>query len=346
MQRLLALLALAIGAIALPGGAVAQDYPTTTRTISTERWVEEWDEASQRWVRVDADPAQVLAAGHASSITSTHIVNGVIVSETQEMVQGHERFAAPAMPPSAAPAIAQYGPFRVTGPGRAAMVGLTDQSSPAWFAAMLRDFPEIEVLDMVEAPGTKHDIANLEVGRAIRAAGIRTHVPAGGSVRSGAVELFLAGTQRTMDEGAQFAVHSWLDMAGREPDDFPEDHPANRLYLDYYMEMGMSGERARDFYAMTNSVPHSSALWLGAQEMRGWVGEERAAPATRMMLAQAQEELPVMVSYDGPLVFAGLEPDYAIAHAPAITPSTAPRIAYDVPVANSVTRPDASLLDS
>ena len=89
--------------------------------------------------------------------------------------------------------IAQYGPFRVLDDRRVALVGETDASTPGYFRAMMRDFPALEQLDMVECPGTRDDRANLAVGRMIRAAGLVTHVPAIGSVRSGAVELFLAG---------------------------------------------------------------------------------------------------------------------------------------------------------
>ncbi len=96
-------------------------------------------------------------------------------------------------------------------------------------------------------------------------------MPEGGSARSGAVELFLAGTRRTMDPRALFAVHSWRDELGREPDDFAVDAPENRLYLDYYAEMGMTADEAGAFYAMTNSVPHAGALWLEGTEMARWI---------------------------------------------------------------------------
>lgn len=300
MHRLLALFALFLSALALPSVGAAQQYPSQNvykgRTISTERWVEEWDPVSQSWVRVSDDPAEVMAAGQADSVATTHIVNGVVVAETQTALPGqsHSRFALPLARPQAGESIAQYGPFRVLDDSRAALVNSTDQASPAWFEAMLRDYPSLEVLEMIEAPGTRHDIANLKIGRMIRAAGLRTHVPAGGSVRSGAVELFLAGTRRTMEEGASFAVHSWIDNYGREPHDFPEDHPANRLYLDYYTEMGMSREQARGFYAMTNSVPHASALWLGAADMRLWVAEPTSNTATRArVLARLTQALRV-----------------------------------------------------
>ncbi|WP_370031345.1 alpha/beta hydrolase [Qipengyuania mesophila] len=173
--------------------------------------------------------------------------------------------------------IAQYGPFRVIDERRVALLGETDASTPGYFRAMLRDFPALEQLDMVECPGTQDDRANLRVGRMIRDAGLVTHVPAIGSVRSGAVELFLAGVERDIAEGAEFAVHSWMDPYGREAADFSMDAPENRQYLDYYREMGMTAEQARAFYDFTNSVPHRRALWLAANDMRRWSGRPQQA---------------------------------------------------------------------
>lgn len=173
--------------------------------------------------------------------------------------------------------LAQYGPFRVLDNRRVALVGETDASTPGFFRAMMRDFPGLEQLDMVECPGTRDDRANLKVGRMIRAAGLVTHVPAIGSVRSGAVELFLAGAERDIAQGAEFAVHSWMDAYGREAGDFAIDSPENRQYLDYYREMGMSYDEARAFYDFTNSVPHRRALWLGASDMRRWSGRPQQA---------------------------------------------------------------------
>lgn len=187
-----------------------------------------------------------------------------------------ERFVAPATVSTPAPAavpqgLARFGPFRVLAGDRAAIVDVTDSASPAQFAAMLRAYPGIRTLDMIECPGTEDDRANLKLGRMLRARGIATHVPNGGSVRSGGVELFLAGLRHTADAGAEFAVHSWADEDGKQPQDYAANAPENRAYLDYYREMGMSAEQAVQFYAMTNSVPFSQAKWLTAADMGQWV---------------------------------------------------------------------------
>lgn len=189
-------------------------------------------------------------------------------------------------------AIARYGPFRVLDSGRAALVGVTDSATPGQFAAMLRDYPALAALEMVECPGTEDDRANLELGRLIRAAGLATRVPRGGSVRSGAVELFLAGTARHIEEGAEFAVHSWIDEDGREAADFAPGAAIHQPYLAYYREMDMDEAQARAFYAMTNSAPFAAAKWLDAAEMRRWVGTGVSRPHPRIAYLDLPPMLP------------------------------------------------------
>ncbi|MGB7373029.1 alpha/beta hydrolase [Pontixanthobacter sp.] len=216
--------------------------PAAAQVLSVETYVEEWDAGTQSWVRV-----------------------GDTVDDGAERFVAVQR-AQPSL------SVRTYGPFRVIDKRRAEMVGVTNRASPRQFAAMLADYPQLETLALVDAPGTDDDRANLAVGRMIRAAGLETYVPAGGSVRSGAVELFLAGNTRRIDDGAEFAVHSWRDIYGRQPQDFPMSAPENRIYLDYYQEMGMNADEARAFYDMTNSVAFTDAKWLTAQDMRGWLG--------------------------------------------------------------------------
>ena len=277
----------------LPGAAAAQDA-FGHRTVRSISWVEEWDPTTHRWVRVeevaDASAARPVAM---PKISKTVIQTGpktVVTTSTYEAW----RYAVPVGRPARVEAIAQYGPFQVVDAHRVVMNGSTGSRTPEQFDAMMRDFPQLTTLEMLEAPGTTNDIANLALGRRIRAAGLTTRVPANGSVRSGAVELFLAGKTREIAPGAQFAVHAWLDNYGREPDDFAPDSPANQLYLDYYQEMGMSEQRARDFYAMTNSVPHKAARWLRSEEMRRWIAPEQVIVAQTVTAPALQLPTPVI----------------------------------------------------
>ena len=230
-----------------------------------------------------------LAAAFAIPVQARQVVTTVIVEEWVE--PGSARFLA-AHETVERQAIASYGPFRVLDGTRAALVGVTDSASPAQFAAMLRDFPALATLEMVECPGTEDDRANLSLGRMIRAAGLATHVPGGGSVRSGAVELFLAGAARRIDDGAEFAVHSWIDEDGREAGDFAADAAVHAPYIAYYREMGMAEDDARAFYAMTNSVGFASAKWLDAAQMRRWVAGEAIRAAPRIAYLDLARALP------------------------------------------------------
>lgn len=238
--------------------------------------------------------AAIAAPAHARVVT----VEEWVEVEDEAPATTAERFVS-GVPLEQVSGVATYGPFRVTDDTHASLVGITDSRSPAQFAAMLRDYPQLATLEMVECPGTFDDIANLELGRMIRSAGIATHVPKGGSVRSGAVELFVAGAGRSIDDGARFAVHAWEDDSGRQAGDYAPSAPENRKYLSYYRDMGMSAEEAEAFYAMTNSVPFESARWLNSGEMRKWVKTDAAvsaAPAPRLAFLALDLDLGVGVN--------------------------------------------------
>lgn len=321
MTRALALL-LAAFALLLPG--VAAHAQQGARVVERISWVEEWDPATGQWVRVEDGPAAAAPASFAPAITTVSRSGNVTITET--VIDQPTRFiASAARIPADSAGIVRFGPFRVIDSKRAALVASTDAASPQAFAAMIAAFPQLEVIEFADAPGTSHDLANLQLGRAIRAAGLATHVPAGGSARSGAVELFLAGSRRTLDPGALFAVHSWRDERGREPADFAPDAPENRLYIDYYAEMGMSEDQARAFYAMTNSVPHAGALWLDGKDMARWIAPEARTPATRALDPGLHRALRLALARSGEALLGALRPPVALQ---AATPPAFPRLAY------------------
>lgn len=201
--------------------------------------------------------------------TRTWVENGVTWTETTVVEvdePGSERLVGLHEGP-ARKGVASFGPFEVLDGTRAALVAETDSYSPADFSKMLRAYPGIRVLEMADCPGTVDDFANLRLGRMIRAQGIATHVPDHGSVRSGAVELFLAGVSRSVAPDAAFVVHSWIDEDGHEPNDFAADATVNKAYVSYYREMGLAGEKAAAFYALTNSVPNDDVLMLGKADL-------------------------------------------------------------------------------
>jgi len=162
---------------------------------------------------------------------------------------------------------AQFGPFTIVSAAEAHLNGATDEATPSQFRQMITQYPGIKRISMIDCPGTENDDANLEVARMIHKAGISTHVPANGSVRSGGVELFLAGLKRTYEKGAQFGVHSWIDEDGMQARDVPANDPINAAYIGYYQEVGLPPQTARAFYAFTNQTAFDSIHYMSEQEL-------------------------------------------------------------------------------
>jgi hypothetical protein len=212
-----------------------------------------------------AVPALHIIAAGCLSLSSTHAWANATISAEAE-AYGWSDSAG-----SVRQAQTHFGPFRVVASDRVELNGSVTSRTPAQFGALLRVYPQIRQVDIIDCPGTDDDEANLTLARMIRKAGIATYVPSGGSVRSGGVELFLAGVRRRADSAAEFAVHSWLDEDGMEPEDFAENDPVNRTYVEYYREMGMTEEKARAFYALTNSVSHDDALYLKPQDIAAYL---------------------------------------------------------------------------
>jgi hypothetical protein len=161
----------------------------------------------------------------------------------------------------------RFGPFTIVDSTEARLDGATDEMTPDQFSEMIREFPDLRRITMIDCPGTENDDANLEVARMIRKAGISTHVPADGSVRSGGVELFLAGIKRSYEKGAQFGVHSWMDEDGLQASDVPADDPINVAYINYYREVGLPPAVAKAFYDFTNQTAFNSIHYMSDQEL-------------------------------------------------------------------------------
>jgi hypothetical protein len=217
--------------------------------------------------------AAFSAVPAAAQTTITIEVEEFVYDDADEDVGGTERYVADQFA-NAAPSVkplASFGPFHMVAPDRAELIGSIETETPAQFRALLRAFPGIRQIDMVECPGTGDDEANLALARMVRGAGIATYVPAGGSVRSGGVELFLAGAKRSAAPTAEFAVHSWRDEDGYEANDFAASDPVHQEYIKFYRDMGLSETEARSFYAMTNTAPHDDALYLNSRDLARYV---------------------------------------------------------------------------
>lgn len=87
----------------------------------------------------------------------------------------------------------------------------------------------------------------------------------------------------------------------------------------------MTADEARAFYAMTNSVPHLSALWLQGEDMARWIAPAARSPATRVLDAPLKGALRLAVARSGGALLTALRSPVMLraGSAPA-----APRLAY------------------
>ncbi|MEO0439355.1 MAG: alpha/beta hydrolase [Pseudomonadota bacterium] len=213
------------------------------------------------WIILFATFALIMPHKPAAAASDSYVVEEIVEIISYDIVEPEM------LPVQDLPSLGQFGPFKVISPYQVHMSGTVDSDTPGQFAAMLRQYPQIRQIEMINCSGSLDEDANLRLARQIRQAGINTHVPAHGSVRSGAVELFLSGIRHTADPGAEFVVHSWIDEDGMEASDYPVNDPVHAEYLDYYAEMGVPRDKARAFYDLTNSVPFAEQLKLTSSDL-------------------------------------------------------------------------------
>ena len=129
---------------------------------------------------------------------------------------------------------------------------------------LFNTYPQIKTLVMQNVPGSMDDEINLLASMEIRNRGINTHIPADGMVASGGSDMFLAGVKRSIAPGAKIGVHSWSDGSGKAALDYPREHQAHVIYLDYYNAIGIT----TDFYWYTlEAAPADSIHWMTAEEI-------------------------------------------------------------------------------
>ena len=251
------LIVAALAAVLAFAPAHAQQVVTITTTTVT-------------WTYEDADDEGATSRDGDVIDEGAALLDDEALAEDADFAATRRYAPAPALA-TLGHAKATYGPFSVIDGATVRMAGDVTSATPRQFAAMLAAHPGLRRLEMIDCPGSLDEEANLVLARAIRRAGMETVVPAGGSIRSGAVELWLAGTTRRAAPDAEFGVHSWADEYGREANDYPANDPVHAEYLGYYREMGLNDAKAREFYALTNSTPFDDVRYLTRDDMARFV---------------------------------------------------------------------------
>lgn len=143
------------------------------------------------------------------------------------------------------------------------LLGELNSRTPEKVKAIIQENPEVKTLVLTAMPGSLDDEALFPFARWLRAKGLNTHLLSDTVIASGAVDLFLSGVERTMEEGARLGVHSWSDGSS-EAMDFPHEHEAHRFNADYIQAMLGSEE----FYWFTiKAAPADGLHWMKGAEI-------------------------------------------------------------------------------
>lgn len=133
---------------------------------------------------------------------------------------------------------------------------------------LVKDYPDVDRLVMGNCPGSKNDEVNLKVSKKIHDQGVHMHLNADSEIASGAVDMFLAGTTRSIDSGAKVGVHSWAGDGVDNAADLPQDDPEHNKYIEYYRSVGMNAQDASEFYFFTlNAAPANDIYWMTEAEL-------------------------------------------------------------------------------
>lgn len=143
--------------------------------------------------------------------------------------------------------------------------GFTDGRSETIIRDLTRDHPQVETLVFVNMPGTRDVTSNYRLARSIRRVGLDTELLPQSRIASGAVDLFLAGVNRTVACGAQVGVHAWGSSGFDAQDAVWDNH---RSYSrDFLSDMGI----APDFYDFRTNAAGSEAMhWMTEHEIDQW----------------------------------------------------------------------------
>lgn len=129
---------------------------------------------------------------------------------------------------------------------------------------MVRKYPNVTDLVLVDVPGSVDQQATMEGARLIRRLGLNTHIAPTGYVLSGGVDLFLGGVKRSIGAGAGVGVHAWSDGTRIKAKNLRKTDPVHAAYVNFYLEMGVP----EGFYWFSlDAAPADRVYFLSPEEV-------------------------------------------------------------------------------
>ena len=135
---------------------------------------------------------------------------------------------------------------------------------------LIKNHPEVKTIVMTQISGSINDAVNMHTGRILREAGLNTKVLSDSEIASGGVDLFCAGVERIVEEGAKVGIHSWCCVDDLTAIEVPRDHPAHKDQIAYF-SMCLGDTLGTDFYFNTlDAAPFDNVHWMTIDEIKKW----------------------------------------------------------------------------
>ena len=135
------------------------------------------------------------------------------------------------------------------------------------FDRLIAKYPNIKLMIMEDCPGSRNDEQMFKAAVQLHGLSINTHLPSNGNIQSGAVDLFLSGNKRTLEQGAKIGVHAWSDGSSSATD-YPTNHSEHEVYINFYKAIGRSQQEAENLYFfIINAAAPEDIHWMSNQEI-------------------------------------------------------------------------------
>lgn len=149
---------------------------------------------------------------------------------------------------------------------RAFMSGVISSDTIRQVKKLIKDYPKVETIQMVNVEGSVDDESNLIASRLVRDAGLNIYLAKDGHIASGGTDFFCAGVERTVEEGAMIGVHSWAGDGVTNAALLPKSHEEHKKYIKYYREMEMPDPEGFYFFTI-NAAEADGMHYMSIDEM-------------------------------------------------------------------------------
>ena len=141
--------------------------------------------------------------------------------------------------------------------------GLLGKRAYHRFENIINKNSNLKTLTLLDVPGSIDDDYNIKSCYLIKDKKPNTHLTSNSIIASGGVDFFLAGQQRSIEQGAKVGVHSWSD-GFEDGANIAREDSSHHLFLDFYKNINIDSS----FYWCTlHSASADSIHWLSNDEM-------------------------------------------------------------------------------